>query len=106
MSNVFFKPPRKHGSTKFYLFAQNRTATVAILFLSLLVAGCGNSNTPLDAGTRQRIDSTAAAQIRLAREELDSMCKLQEKTVLPQLVDSIKKKRLREIQEQLKTVPK
>lgn len=76
------------------------------LFFGLLLAACGNPNTPLDAGTRNRIDSTAAAQIRIASVELDSLCKLQHETVLPQLVDSIKQKRLSEIREQLKSVPK
>lgn len=98
----FFKAQGRHEGLKIKTLAPFLVLTV----FSLLVAACGNSSTPLDAGTRQRIDSTAAAQIRLAREELDSICKLQQKTVLPQLVDSIKKKRQREIQEQLKTVPK
>ncbi|MCB0532771.1 MAG: hypothetical protein H6574_21335 [Lewinellaceae bacterium] len=102
MSIVFFKAKRRHEDLKVKILVPFLVITV----FSLLVAACGNSSTPLDAGTRQRIDSTAAAQIRLAREELDSLCKLQQKTVLPRLVDSIKQKRVREIQEQLKTVPK
>ncbi len=106
MSNVFFNAPRRQKDIKVFRQKKNLRASAVLFPLCLLLAACGNPNTPLDAGTRQRIDSTAAAQIRLAREELDSLCKLQQKTVLPQLVDSIKKKRLREIQEQLKTVPK
>lgn len=72
----------------------------------VLLAGCGNSNTPLDADTRSRIDSIANVRIALAQKENDSLCKAAQTTILPQLVDSLKKERLREIQEQLKTVPK
>ncbi len=72
----------------------------------LLLTACGGPNTPLDAGTRQAIDSIAAAEVRQARMEIDSLCKLDRTTLLPRLVDSIKQKRVREIQEQLKTVPK
>lgn len=77
-----------------------------LLFVYLLCFACGNPNTPLDAGTRQAIDSIAAAETRKARVEIDSLCNLDRSTVLPRLVDSIRQKRLREIQEQLKTVPK
>lgn len=72
----------------------------------LFCAACGNPNTPLDAGTRQAIDSISAAETRKARVEIDSLCNIDRSTVLPRLVDSIRQKRLREIQEQLKTVPK
>lgn len=72
----------------------------------LLLTACGGPNTPLDAGTRQAIDSIAAAEIRQARMEIDSLCGVERRTVLPRLVDSIKQKRMREIREQLKTVPK
>lgn len=72
----------------------------------LFLACGGGSTTPLDAGTRQVIDSIAAAEIRQARLEIDSLCQLERTTTLPHLVDSIKQKRIREIQEQLKTVPK
>ncbi len=80
--------------------------SLALLLVCFFLGSCGGSGAPLDANTRQRIDSTSAAQIRLAREELDSLCSLQRKTVLPQLIDSIKQKRLLEIQQQMKTVPK
>lgn len=72
----------------------------------LLLTACGGPNTPLDAGTRQAIDSIAAAEVRQARMDIDSLCKLDRTILLPRLVDSIKQKRVREIQEQLKTVPK
>ncbi|MBK8427148.1 MAG: hypothetical protein IPL27_14750 [Lewinellaceae bacterium] len=67
---------------------------------------CGSAETPLDANTRQAIDSLATAEIRVQRVELDSQCQMARVTVLPQLVDSIKQIRLREIEEQLRTIPK
>lgn len=75
-------------------------------FISLCLLACGASNTPLDADTRIRIDSIANAQIAKAQTDYDSMCKAALITQLPLLVDSIKRIRLREIEEQLKTVPK
>jgi hypothetical protein len=86
--------------------AKARFKVAVFLFGCGLFAGCGGSDTPLDADTRLRIDSTASAQIRLARMELDSLCLMQRTTVLPRLVDSIKQKRLLEIERQLRTVPK
>ncbi|TNE61190.1 MAG: hypothetical protein EP344_06370 [Bacteroidetes bacterium] len=76
------------------------------IVIALALAACGNPNTPLDAGTRRLIDSTSAAQIRIARDSLDSLCQVQHTTVLPLLVDSIKQKRLHEIEQQLKSIPK
>ncbi len=67
---------------------------------------CGGPNTPLDADTRQKIDSISAAQIRLARAEMDTLCQRERDTTLPRLIDSIRQKRLSEIQQQLKTVPR
>lgn len=70
------------------------------------LSACGSSNTPLDADTRSRIDSIANAQIAKAQMEHDSLCKAAEIAQLPHLVDSIRQIREREIQEQLKAVPK
>ncbi|MBL7781496.1 MAG: hypothetical protein JNM22_09800 [Saprospiraceae bacterium] len=83
----------------------------AFLFVVLLgliagTSGCGSSETPLDAKTREAIDSLSTAQIRVLRVELDSQCQMARVTQMPHLVDSIKQVRLREIQEQLKTVPR
>lgn len=77
-----------------------------LLVACLLFAGCEGANTPLDAGTRDAIDSISAAEIKRLRVEMDSLCQMQRTTVLPHLVDSIKQKRLREIEQQLKTIPK
>lgn len=80
-----------------------------LLFILLIAASwnaCGNANTPLDANTRQTIDSLSTTEIRLLRVELDSQCQLARTTQMPHMVDSIKAVRLREIQEQLKTIPK
>jgi hypothetical protein len=73
---------------------------------TLGLLACGSPNTPLDADTRLRIDSIANAQIAKAQLEYDSLCKAAKITQLPHLVDSIKKIRVREIEEQLKTVPR
>ncbi|MDO8970519.1 MAG: hypothetical protein Q7U74_07515 [Saprospiraceae bacterium] len=75
-------------------------------FIALCLSACGSQNTPLDASTRMRIDSTANAQIARAQKEHDSICTALTIKTLPQLVDSIKKIRLREIEEKLKTVPR
>ncbi len=72
----------------------------------LCLVACGAQETPLDADTRTRIDSISNAQIAQAQVEHDSLCRAAKITQLPLLVDSIKKIRLREIEEQLKTVPK
>jgi hypothetical protein len=82
-----------------------RTAYCCLLLLLLLTA-CGDSNAPLDARTRQAIDSISSAEIALARRELDTLCQQSRLTELPRLVDSIKQHRLREIEEQLKTIPR
>ena len=71
-----------------------------------LPAACDGPGAPLDADTRQRIDSISNTHIRLSKIELDSLCKLREKTELAGLVDSFKQLRMREIEEQMKTVPK
>jgi len=73
---------------------------------ALCLLACGSPNAPLDAETRTRIDSISNAQIAKAQMEHDSLCKAAQITQLPHLVDSIKKIRLREIEEQLRTVPK
>jgi len=72
----------------------------------LLLASCGSPNTPLDAETRQFIDSAATEQIRIAQQSLDSNCTFSRYHGMQKLVDSIKQVRLREIEEQLKTVPR
>jgi hypothetical protein len=73
---------------------------------ALCLLACGSQGTPIDADTRTRIDSIANAQIAKAQLEHDSLCKAARITQLPLLVDSIKKVRLHEIEEQLKTIPK
>ncbi len=79
------------------------TCLIIILFLS----ACGEGpQKPVDGKTRQVIDSIVGVEQRKMHAELDSICRLQHRTVLPALVDSIKKIRLKEIEEQMKTVPK
>lgn len=78
------------------------------LFLTsaLLFGACEGPEKPLDADTRQFIDSVATEHIRLAREQLDSQCKTQHTTVLPRMVDSLKAVRKKEIEEKLRGVAK
>ena len=77
-----------------------------LLLLPLSQLSCGSSNTPLDADTREAIDSISAERVRLIGLEMDTLCQQRRTAELPRLVDSIRQVRLREIQEQLKTVPK
>ena len=79
-----------------------RLFTLLIIFCT----ACGNPNVPLDVEARRQVDSLSAAGIGVARREIDSVCKIQHTTVLPQLIDSIKKERLQEINRQLESVPK
>ena len=87
-----------------------RLSALFQLFIAIVLSGsllaCGNQNTPLDADTRILIDSISNAEIAKAQIQYDSLCKAAQTTQLPLLIDSIKKIRLREIEEQLKTVPK
>lgn len=82
-----------------------RNCVMATITAFCLLA-CGGQGTPIDADTRMRIDSISNAQIAKAQIEQDSLCRTAKITQLPLLVDSIKKIRLREIEEQLKTIPK
>lgn len=96
---------------KAFIFNTMERLCIILVFVALAciatgTAGCGNSETPLDAKTREAIDSLSTAEIRLLRVELDSQCQMARVTEMPHLVDSIKQVRLREIQEQLKTVPR
>ncbi len=79
------------------------------LFTLLLLAGatgCDQSKVPLDAESRRMVDSLSAAYIGNERRVIDSFCKAQNTTVLPHLIDSIKQVRKRQIEEQLKAIPK
>ena len=67
---------------------------------------CELPSKPIDADTRQAIDSIAGSQTVLAQVQMDSLCNLDRSTKLPLLVDSIKKHRMEEIEAQLRGVPK
>lgn len=71
-----------------------------------LLPACGSQSKPLDADTRQAIDSISNVQTNLVRNQMDTLCQQRRLTELPRMADSIKRHRLEEIQEQLKTVPK
>lgn len=61
---------------------------------------------PLDASTRETIDSTANAQSRLAREAVDSFYKTNHDRLLHYYMDSLMTVRRREIEEQMRSVKK
>jgi hypothetical protein len=89
-----------------FLLARIPAIATAGLLLTALFAPACTTDPPLDADTRQQIDSVSFARIRDLRREMDSLCKEERTARLPQLIDSIRQQRVREIQEQLKTVPK
>jgi hypothetical protein len=77
-----------------------------IVFISFLFASCDNGDRPLDADVKQRIDSLSNVRIREVKAEMDTLCRNQQITVLPLLIDSIKKERKIEIEEALRSIPK
>lgn len=77
-----------------------------LLVSAAWLTSCGNANTPLDADTRYRIDSAATEQIRVASYALDTQCVYLRYHHLDALVDSFKQVRKRQIEEQLRTVPR
>ena len=79
---------------------------IALFLFVVFISACDLGSAPIDAETRARIDSLSTARIAQAQLQYDSICRAAMKNELPRLVDSIKKVRLEEIREQLKTVPK
>lgn len=78
-----------------------------LIFSTLMISACGDGgNKPLDAKSRQAIDSISAEHIRLVRIELDSQCAKQRSAELPRLVDSIRAVREQQIREKLKGLTK
>jgi hypothetical protein len=77
----------------------------SLMVFCMLLTACNAVDKPIDAETRQVIDSISTTQIRQARLELDSVCAAQRTTELSRLIDSIKQRRLKEIDEKLRTVP-
>ncbi|MBK7940166.1 MAG: hypothetical protein IPJ82_25170 [Lewinellaceae bacterium] len=73
--------------------------------LLLLLFSCGSAETPIDADTRQTIDSIAIVRIQVARAQVDSTCRQDRVTLMPHLIDSLRKERVSEIEKQLKTIP-
>lgn len=72
-----------------------------------LCTACGDlSRKPLDARTREVIDSTANTQSRLAREAIDSFYKTNHDRLLHYYMDSLTMVRRREIEEQMRSVKK
>jgi len=104
MSTLLFSLLSATKNRKLYSISGN--CLWLLLLVALCLPACDSANTPLDAETRFRIDSLVNVQIAQAQKEHDSLCKAANMTQLPLLIDSIKKIRVREIEEQLKTVPK
>ena len=75
------------------------------IILALLLPSCGDLAKPIDAETRRIIDSVATSAIQKARLEIDSLYKDHLTTRMPQVTDSIRQIRLREIEAQLKAIP-
>jgi hypothetical protein len=67
---------------------------------------CENNNTPLDAESRQRIDSTVIVTNKATETEIDSLCKISLTTDLNRLADSMKSVRKKEIKSTLNNLPK
>jgi hypothetical protein len=107
LKNVFSFP--KSNSIRIFNTKQDLSLLSKIflpIFLSLLFASCDNGDRPLDADVKQRIDSLSNVRIREAKAELDTLCRNQHITLLPELIDSIKKERKIEIEEALRSIPK
>lgn len=88
---------------------KNRVLAWSIIAFStilLFCPACDPVAAPLDADTRLRIDTTVLAINRKAQIELDNQCKQAQLTILPKLIDSIKQVRKREIEAQLRNIPK
>ncbi len=82
------------------------SAYLSCLGVACLLAACELPTKPIDADTRQAIDSIAGSQTVMAQMQMDSLCNLDRQTKLPLLVDSIKQHRMAEIEAQLRGVPK
>jgi hypothetical protein len=80
------------------------TNCITLFLLLLCCYACDSANTPLDATTRERIDSLYIVGSNAARDEVDSICKKERELRFNALVDSIRNERLREIEAQLKSV--
>ncbi len=83
-------------------------ALIGFLLFCLLwtVPACDPADMPLDAHSRRRVDSLTNVGTLRVQKEMDSLCLVQKTTVLPLLIDSIKRQRMKEIQENLRTIPK
>jgi hypothetical protein len=77
-----------------------------LLALSTLLACSNVSRKPIDADTRRIIDSISIVEIQKVKIKTDSLYQAMRTTRLPAAVDSIKQRRLIEIAEQLRSVPR
>ena len=80
----------------------NFSNSLRILPALLLIGTACNYDAPLDADTRRAIDSLATEEIKVAKQELDSICLLAHQNRLPLIVDSLKQARKKQIEDNLK----
>jgi hypothetical protein len=81
------------------------------LFIFFSLNGCffacsDLSKKPLDAASRRAVDSLATLGIQQTRLQIDSIYKDARVSRMPQVLDSIRQQRLREIEEQLRSIPR
>lgn len=69
------------------------------------LTACTGPGAPLDPKVRAQIDSVAFARIQQVRVEVDSWCAQERERRLPLLVDSLRHRRLQEIERKLQTLP-
>ncbi len=81
---------------------------IVLAFAALVFLACRNdlARKPIDAKTRERIDSLANAEIRRERERIDSFYAQNGQILLKKMKDSITIERRREIDEQIKAAQK
>ncbi len=77
---------------------------ISVLMCCGLVA-CADADAPLDPKVRHQIDSLSAVEVQRTRIEVDSWCARERAVLLPVLMDSIRRQRLRQIERQLQALP-
>jgi hypothetical protein len=72
------------------------------LVILIFLIGCGPEEKGLSPEEKRFVDSLYSNQLVTIRQELDSICKIHQDTIFKLAVDSIKKVRLKEIEELMK----
>lgn len=83
---------------------KNFQKTVAIALIFTVISACGNlTKKPIDAKTRDIIDSVANAQCRQIRSELDTFYNQNHPVLMQKLMDSLMVERRKEIEKQVQS---